>query len=158
MATPQPEDSLHAFLERFASVLVAAGFPAMPARVFAALHVTDSGRLTAAELADMLRISPAAVSGAVRYLSGLGLVHRERVPGSRRDYYRMPPDVWHEVMRLQTQVLVRWANLLKEGIDIVGADTPAGARLSTQASFIEFLNKEVPALLARWDVLEGVQP
>jgi len=70
----------------------------------------------------------------------------------------MPPDVWHEVMRLRTQVLVRWANLLKEGIDIVGADTPAGARLSTQASFIEFLNKEVPALLARWDVLEGVQP
>jgi DNA-binding transcriptional regulator GbsR (MarR family) len=158
MATPQPEDSLHAFLERFASVLVAAGFPAMPARVFAALHVTDSGRLTAAELADMLRISPAAVSGAVRYLSGLGLVHRERVPGSRRDYYRMPPDVWHEVMRLQTQVLVRWANLLKEGIDIVGADTPAGARLNTQASFIEFLNKEMPALLARWDVLEGEQP
>ena len=158
MATPQPEDSLLAFLERFASVLVAAGFPAMPARVFAALHVTDSGRLTAAELADMLRISPAAVSGAVRYLSGLGLVHRERVPGSRRDYYRMPPDVWHEVMRLRTQVLVRWASLLKEGIDIVGADTPAGARLSTQASFVEFLNKEMPALLARWDVLEGEQP
>src|SRR5262249_62346117 len=84
MATPQPEDSLHAFLERFASVLVAAGFPAMPARVFAALHVTDSGRLTAAELADMLRISPAALSGAVRHLSGLGLVHRERAPGSPR--------------------------------------------------------------------------
>jgi DNA-binding transcriptional regulator GbsR (MarR family) len=158
MATPEPEDSLHAFLERFASVLVAAGFPAMPARVFAALHVTDSGRLTAAELADMLRISPAAVSGAVRYLSGLGLVHRERVPGSRRDYYRMPPDVWHEVTRLRTQVLVRWANLLKEGIDLVGADTPAGARLSTQASFIEFLNKEMPALLARWDASEGEQP
>jgi DNA-binding transcriptional regulator GbsR (MarR family) len=157
MATPQPEDSLLAFLERFASVLVAAGFPAMPARVFAALHVTDSGRLTAAELADMLRISPAAVSGAVRYLSSLGLVHKERVPGSRRDYYRMPPDVWHEVMRLQTQVLVRWANLLKEGIDIVGADTPAGARLSTQASFIEFLNKEMPAVLARWDAVEGEQ-
>ena len=155
---PGAEDPLFDYIERFAAVLVAAGFPAMPARVFAALHVTDSGRLTAAELADMLRISPAAVSGAVRYLSGLGLVHRERVPGSRRDYYRMPPDVWHEVMRLQTQVLVRWANLLKEGIDIVGADTPAGARLSTQASFIEFLNKEVPALLARWDVLEGVQP
>jgi DNA-binding transcriptional regulator GbsR (MarR family) len=158
MATPEPEDSLHAFLERFASVLVAAGFPAMPARVFAALHVTDSGRLTAAELADMLRISPAAVSGAVRYLSGLGLVHKERVPGSRRDYYRMPPDVWHEVMRLQTQVLVRWASLLKEGIDIVGADTPAGARLGTQASFIEFLNKEMPAVLARWDAVEGEQP
>ena len=38
----------------------------------------------------MLRISPAAVSGAVRYLIRLGLVHKERVPGSRRDCYRCP--------------------------------------------------------------------
>ena len=30
---------------------------------------TDSGRLTAAELAELLQISPAAVSGAVRYLT-----------------------------------------------------------------------------------------
>ena len=43
MATPQPEDSLHAFLERFASVLVAAGFPAMSARVFAAEVFASSG-------------------------------------------------------------------------------------------------------------------
>ena len=40
----------------------------MPARVFSALLATDSGRLTAAELAERLQISPAAVSGAVRYL------------------------------------------------------------------------------------------
>ena len=57
----------------------------MPARVFAALLATDSGRLTAAELAELLQISPAAVSGAVRYLTQVGMVHREREPGSRRD-------------------------------------------------------------------------
>ena len=60
-----PGDPLFAYIERFAAVLVAAGFPPMPARVFVALLVTDSGRLSAAELAAMLRISPAAVSGAV---------------------------------------------------------------------------------------------
>src|SRR5499427_10427465 len=81
------------FIEKFAAVLVAAGFPPMPARVFVALLVTDSGRLTAADLAEVLRVSPAAVSGAVRYLIQVGLVHKERVPGSRRDYYRMPDDV-----------------------------------------------------------------
>ena len=35
------------YLERFAAVLVAAGFPPMPARVFVALLVADSGRLHA---------------------------------------------------------------------------------------------------------------
>ena len=40
------------FVERFASVLVEAGIPRMPARVFSALLATDSGRLTAAELSE----------------------------------------------------------------------------------------------------------
>ena len=78
---PEAEDPLFEYIERFAAVLVLAGFPAMPARVFVALLVTDSGRLSAAELAGLLRISPAAVSGAVRYLIQVGLVHKERVPG-----------------------------------------------------------------------------
>jgi DNA-binding transcriptional regulator GbsR (MarR family) len=147
------DDQLLVFIERFASVLVAAGFPAMPARVFVALLVTDSGRLTAAELVSMLRISPAAVSGAVRYLTGVGLVHKERVPGSRRDCYRMLPDAWSEVMRLQSQVLIRLTSLLKEGTDLVGADTPAGARMASHTAFFEFLNAEMPALLDRWNAL-----
>ncbi|HET9970779.1 MAG TPA: MarR family transcriptional regulator, partial [Streptosporangiaceae bacterium] len=93
-----PEEPLFGYTERFSAVLVAAGFPAMPARVFVALLVADSGRLSAAELAGMLRISPAAVSGAVRYLIQVGLVHKERVPGSRRDYYRMPGGMWDSLI------------------------------------------------------------
>src|ERR1700752_567019 len=111
-----------AYLERFASVLVAAGIPPMPARVFVALLVADSGRLTAAELAEGLRVSPAAVSGAVRSLTLLNLVHKERVPGSRRDYYRMPDDVWSDLFRLRDQVMQRWAALIREGIELLGAD------------------------------------
>ena len=49
----------------------------MPARVFAALLASDSGRLTSAELSALLKVSPAAVSGAVRYLAQVNLVSRE---------------------------------------------------------------------------------
>ncbi len=153
-----PKDSLFGYIERFASVLVAAGFPPMPARVFVALMVTDSGRLTAAELAEMLRISPAAVSGAVRYLIQLGLVHKERVPGSRRDHYRMPDDVWHDMLRLRDQVMTRWTTLVREGIDLVGPDTPAGARLAENAAFFEFVAKELPEVLTRWDEYRASRP
>ena len=146
-----PEDPLFGYVERFSSVLVAAGIPAMPARVFVALLVTDSGRLTAAELAGMLRVSPAAVSGGVRYLIQLGLVHKERVPGSRRDYYRMPEDVWSDMFRLRDQVMQRWAALIGEGIELVGPGTPAGARLAGHATFFEFVSRELPEVLKRWD-------
>src|ERR1700760_2350604 len=149
MAVPEEvPGNLPEFIERFAAVLIVAGFPPMPARVFVALLVTDSGRLTAADLVDLLQISPAAVSGAVRYLTGLGLVHKERVPGSRREYYRMPADIWHQVMMMQSQVLVRWTALLKEGLDLVGRDTAAGERMADHAAYFEFLTTEMPALFA----------
>jgi DNA-binding transcriptional regulator GbsR (MarR family) len=147
----EAKDSLFGYIERFAAVLVAAGFPPMPARVFVALLITDSGRLTAAELAGMLRISPAATSGAVRYLIQLGLVHKERVPGSRRDYYRMPGNMWDDMLRMRDQVMSRWTALVREGIDLVGPATPAGARLAEQAAFLEFVSKELSDVLARWE-------
>ena len=157
---PGPDDPLFGYLERFSSVLVAAGIPPMPARVFAALLVADSGRLTAAELAGMLRVSPAAVSGGVRYLIQVGLVHKERVPGSRRDYYRMPDDVWSDMFKLRDQVMQRWAALVREGIELLGPDTPAGARLAGHATFFEFVSRELPEVLKRWDVYRagGARP
>jgi predicted transcriptional regulator len=145
------DEPVAAYVERFASVLIAAGIPAMAARVLAALHVTDSGRLSAAELGQVLQISPAAVSGAVRYLMGLALVHKERVPGSRRDYYRMPPNVWQEVVRMQSQVLARWCKMLAEGVDVVGPDTPAGGRMAGYAAFFDFMTSEFPGLFDRWE-------
>jgi predicted transcriptional regulator len=156
MAAPEEaRGNLPEYIEKFAAVLVLAGFPPMPARVFVALLVTDSGRLSAAELTGLLQISPAAVSGAVRYLSGLALIHKERVPGSRREYYRMPADIWHQVFLIRNQVLVRWSALLKEGIDVVGADSPAGRRMAGHAEFFEFLAAEMPALMARWERAES---
>lgn len=147
-ATPA---GLPEFIEKFAAVLMAAGFPPMPARVFVALLVSADGRLTSADLVEQLKISPAAVSGAVRYLTGLGLVHKERVPGSRREYYRMPPDIWPQVMSMRSQILVRWTTLLKEGMDLVGRDTAAGERMADHAAYFEFLTTEMPALFARWE-------
>jgi predicted transcriptional regulator len=146
-----PKDPLFTYLERFSSVLVAAGIPPMPARVFVALLVAESGRLTAAELAGRLRVSPAAVSGGVRYLIQVGLVHKERVPGSRRDCYRMPDDVWSDMFRLRDQVMQRWAALVREGIDLLGPGTPAGERLAEHALFFDFVSAEMPEVLKRWE-------
>jgi DNA-binding transcriptional regulator GbsR (MarR family) len=138
------------FIERFAATLDEAGVPRMPARVFVALLATDSGRLTAAELADLLQVSPAAISGAVRYLGHVGLTTREREPGSRRDQYRVHDHAWYEVTLRRERLLSRWLDDARVGMEVLGRDSPAGARMAETAEFLEFLQEEMPGLLARW--------
>jgi DNA-binding transcriptional regulator GbsR (MarR family) len=149
-AAARDEAAVGRFVERFGSVLTEAGIPRMPARVFAALLTTDSGRLTASELAAMLDASPAAVSGGVRYLIQLGMVHRESQPGSRRHHYRVPDDVWDEVIRLRDRLMARWTAVMREGVNLLGADTPAGARMAESVEYFEFLTAELPQVLTKW--------
>jgi len=156
----QPDAAvLSRFNEDYAFALIQMGFPRMPARVLVALFTTDVGRLTAAELADSLKASPAAISGAVRYLIPLGLVRREGEPGSRRHYYRVPDGVWEEVLRQRDGLMGRWAALVRQGVGIVGADTAAGGRLAETADFLEFVSAELPDVIRRWQehkkALEG---
>jgi DNA-binding transcriptional regulator GbsR (MarR family) len=143
-------DDAARFIERFASVLVESGVPRMPARVFAALLTVDSGRMTSSELAELLQVSPAAVTGAVRYLRKVSLSRREREPGSRRDVYRLHDDQWYEAIVRREPLLQRWERAVLDGIDAVGAETPAGRRLRDTADFFEFLQAEMPAMLQRW--------
>lgn len=137
------------FVEWFALSLAETGFPRMPARVFAGLLVADEGRRTAGELADALQVSPGAISGAVRYLGELGLVVREREPGDRRDYYRLGEGMWYEVLTRENDLFARWATGLRDGVDALGADTPAGARLDDSRRFFTFLSSEYPDLIRR---------
>ena len=143
-------EALLEFIERFAATLTDAGFPRMAARVFAGLLATDSGRLTAAELSALLRVSPAAISGGVRYLVQVDLVSREREPGSRRDRYRVHDDAWYEATARRDRQLANWERSLREGVDLLGPDTPAGARMAETLAFFEFLRAELPAMLERW--------
>jgi len=144
------DEAVSRFVEDFASALVEMGVPRMPARIFAALLTSDSGRLTAADLAARLQASPAAVSGAVRYLIQVGMVRREGEPGSRRHYYRAPDHVWDEVIGMRDHLMARWTSVLREGVDILGADTPAGARVAESVRFFEFVSSELPLVIARW--------
>jgi len=138
------------FVERFAAVLTEAGIPRMPARVFAVLLASDSGRLTAAELAGSLQASPAAVSGGVRYLISVGMVSREGEPGSRRHYYQVPANVWDEVVSSRDRIMAKWTTVLREGMELLGADTPAGERMADSVRYFEFVSAELPLVIARW--------
>jgi DNA-binding transcriptional regulator GbsR (MarR family) len=146
------EEAVSRFVEGFAAQLVEAGMQRMPARVFGALLASDSGVMTSAELGEQLRISPAAVSGAVRYLAQQHMVTREREPGSRRERYRVHNNQWYEALANRDSILKRWEDALREGVAGLGATSPAGRRLAETLAFFEFVQSELNDMLERWRV------
>jgi DNA-binding transcriptional regulator GbsR (MarR family) len=149
-ATGRDDEAVRRFIERFALDLADAGMPRMPARVFAAILSAEDGRCTAAELAQLLRVSPAAVSGAVRYLLQVRLVRREREPGERRDHYRISSDTWYEAITRREAVVARWEQDLEEGIKAVGPHTPAADRLEETRQFLAFTREQLARVLHDW--------
>jgi hypothetical protein len=146
------EEAVSRFVERFAAELTAGGMQRTAARVFAALLASDDASMTSAELGAQLRISPAAVSGAVAYLSQVGMVGREREPGSRRDRYRLHNELWYATFADRDSMLGRWEHTLRDGADSLGRDTPAGARIAETNAFFAFLHSELGDLMDRWRV------
>lgn len=149
-----PEDYderlLH-FVERFALVFTESGVPRMPARVFAYVLADDADRYSAGELAAGLRVSPAAISGAVRYLVQVGLLGREREPGTRADVYRIyDDDVWSRIYAQQATVLQSYEAAAADGVKALGLDRPGGRRLEETRAFFAFMHDELPRMLARW--------
>jgi hypothetical protein len=125
------------FLERFAVIMSDSGYPRMAARVLAALLIADDG--------------PSAVSGAVKYLMRVGMVTRERDPGERRDHYRVDQTAWYKAAASSDEVFRRFEEGARDGVEVFGTDTPAGARMDETRRFFAFLRREVPQLLHRWN-------
>ncbi len=146
------ESSRAAAVERLGAVLADAGLARLPSRVFAQLMVDDDGRMTAAELAAALSVSPAGVSQAVGYLTQLQMIRREREPGSRRDVFVVLDDAWHDAMLRKDSINAPLRAALAEAQGTVGGPgTAAGRRLGLSAAFLEFMEKELLDLEQRWE-------
>jgi hypothetical protein len=122
----------------------------MPARVFVTLLASETAAATAADLAERLRVSPAAISGAVRYLLQLDLISRDREPGSRRDMFRVEDDVWYHVISRRITAMTKWGDQLNVGLAAVGSGSPAADRLAEMIDFFEFIQVLVPEAMERW--------
>jgi DNA-binding transcriptional ArsR family regulator len=136
-------EAVRGFAEQFSAVMVQTGLPRMAARVLACLVTTDSGALTAAELVQRLRVSPASVSKAIGYLEALDLVRRERDPRRRRDRYVIDDDVWLRTWMTSARTNAIWSDTAQQGVKVFGAATPAGARLDHMGQFFARLSEDM---------------
>jgi DNA-binding transcriptional regulator GbsR (MarR family) len=135
-------EAVRAYEETLTTVFIASGTPRMMARVMACLTLSDSGSLTAAELAQRLDVSPASVSKAVTFLEGQGLIRREREEG-RRERYGVDDDIWHQSMMASARSTAQVAETSRQGVDIMGRGTPAATRLENIARYLDFISEAI---------------
>jgi DNA-binding transcriptional regulator GbsR (MarR family) len=145
------EAAMRQYIEHISRLLADWGFPRMAGRVLFVLMGSEERTLTAAELAERLDVSPAAISSALKYLVHLNMVTREPVPGSRRDRYRLADDSWYEVTTTKMDFLKVLADVSEHGVKAAGGpNTVAGARLASMRDFYLFVHENVPDILAKW--------
>ncbi|HKP06440.1 MAG TPA: helix-turn-helix domain-containing protein [Microbacterium sp.] len=136
--------------EQAAAMLTAVGMPRMPARVMMALAGSPDEGYTAADLADRLGVSAAAVSGAVRYLVSMRLIHRLSRPGDRRDRYDLAEDSWSGMITANAPLYSTLAASLDRIADENPAAPASAARAHEIADFLRYLAERMPQLAAEW--------
>ncbi|MGW6276823.1 MarR family transcriptional regulator [Kribbella sp. NPDC055071] len=144
------------FVERFATMMVQGGLPRMASRVLAVLYTSDSRSLTAAELVQELRVSPASISTAIGYLERVGMVHREPDPRRRMQHYVIADEVWTKAWEVSSRTNLNWAETAAEGAELLGPDTPAGERLTQMASFFHRLGEDMSGGLGLEIIEDGI--
>ncbi|RAY17264.1 MarR family transcriptional regulator [Actinomadura craniellae] len=123
----------------------------MTARVFAYIIADDAESYTAGELSAGLRVSPAAISTAVRQLVQTGLVARERRPGERSDHYRIyDDDVWSAITVQRLPLLRRYEEILAAGLEGLDPARPGARRVRETMEYFRFMRAEFPQVAERW--------
>ncbi|WAZ20913.1 helix-turn-helix domain-containing protein [Streptomyces cinnabarinus] len=135
-------EAVRAYEETLTTVFMQSGTPKMMARVMACLCISDSGSHTAAELVQRLQVSPASISKAVAFLETQGLVRRER-DERRRERYVVDDDVWYQSMIASARSTAQIVETARQGVGVLGPDTPAAIRLENIARFLDFVTESI---------------
>jgi DNA-binding IclR family transcriptional regulator len=125
-----------------AGIFMQSGLARMMSRVLAALYISDTGTLTAADLVKHLQISPATISKSIAFLESQELVRRER-DERRRERYTVDNELWYQSTITSARANIRLAEIARQGVTVLGPGTPAAVRLESVARFTDYVGEAI---------------
>jgi DNA-binding transcriptional regulator GbsR (MarR family) len=143
------------FVERMGLALESDGLPRIAGRIFGLLLVSEDAR-SLDDLAGELRVSKGSVSTNARMLEQRAVLERISQPGDRRDYYRVPPDLFSHTM---AQRVARWQRF-HEAIAAARTTLPIRSpevldRLEEYQEAYAFMSQVITEALAQWQATRG---
>jgi DNA-binding transcriptional regulator GbsR (MarR family) len=140
------------FVEDVAVVFEEIGLTRMAGRILGWLLISTPPHQSADELAEALQASKGSISTMTRLLIQLDLIERTGIPGDRRDYFRMKPDVWAQLLQARMSQITDLHQLAEEGLELLEAEPPElRQRIQDMHDLYSYVETELPILIERWE-------
>ncbi len=136
------------FVDEMGQYLGGYKFVPMAGRMWAWLLICEPPEQSAADLAEALKASRGAISGAAAFLTTAGMVRRIRRRGNRREYFSAPPGTFNAILRTVGSAYGRLVEITADGLGAT-AERPAESRqrLLEVHDAALFLQRDFPALI-----------
>jgi DNA-binding transcriptional regulator GbsR (MarR family) len=143
---------LQDYLERWGMLFELLGATRMMGRILAWLLVSDPPEQSAGAIAEAVGASAGSVSTTTRALTQSGMIERLGIPGERSAHFRVRSGVWGQLLRKRMAYIVSMRDLVKEGLELsTGEKEDSTLRLRELGSYCNFIERELPAFIARWE-------
>lgn len=141
------------FIEETGLLFENLGTTRMAGRILGYLMITDKEMVSFDELCQILQASKSSISTNVKSLITLHYVKPITLPGDRKTYYMLSPDIdWADSLMKRVELLGVMTNIFRKGLDLrVNKKDKASEWLRKSAEFYEWVLQEYPKFLARWE-------
>jgi DNA-binding transcriptional regulator GbsR (MarR family) len=140
------------YIEDVGLLFEQAGLPRMAGRVLGHLLTAEPPHQSADDLAKALRASKGSISTTTRLLMQIYFIERISLPGDRRDYFRIAPNVWTKMSRARAPQITQIRQLAERGLGILdNAPVEQRQRLEEMRDFYAWYERELPALIDRYE-------
>ncbi|GAA1752966.1 helix-turn-helix domain-containing protein [Streptomonospora arabica] len=136
--SPGWEDTL-AWVERVATIFSADGIPPIAGRTLGWLMICDPPEQSAGQISTAIGASRASLTTNLRMLTTMELVSRRTRAGERTVYYRVDDDAWYKVVQRQIAGVASYVEVARDGMDLVGPDSPRAARVRESHRVLSWL-------------------
>jgi DNA-binding transcriptional regulator GbsR (MarR family) len=140
------------FIEDVGLLFEESGHPRMAGRIIGCLLISDQPYLSSTELFEILQASKGSLSTMTRFLLQMGLIERVGLPGHRRDYFKIKPGAWTQLVRHAVYELSALRKLAERGLELMeGQDSELKQRLEEARDLFSYMEREYPLLIERWE-------
>ncbi len=143
---------LQGYLERWGMLFELLGATRMMGRILGWLLVSEPPEQSAGDIAQAVGASAGSVSTTTRALTQAGMIERLGIPGERSAHFRVRSGVWGQLLKKRMSYIVSMRDLVEEGLELgAGEKKDSTLRLRELGSYCSFIERELPAFVARWE-------
>ncbi len=141
------------FIEETGMLFENLGTTRMSGRILGYLMITDKEVVSFDELCQVLQASKSSISTNIKNLVTLHYVKPLTLPGDRKTYYMLSPELdWVDALMRRVELLKVMNNLFHKALDLrVNKNDKASEWLKMTVEFYEWVTTEYPKFLQRWD-------